>query len=176
MDTKPNFHLEISGRGTAKSYALVQDIIANQVSKTFIAYVNCPSLRMTKYIIEKVKYYGGDETRVIPFLKVQELSGKNLINSKLYFDDFDWNGNLKVEDIKDIKIDTYYCSSPSRKRDITEFSVETDVLAKLIEMNNGIVFKRNFINKWSDARCIKDAKSALTAEQFDLEYCANYLK
>jgi hypothetical protein len=174
------FHLEISHRGAAKSYRIVSDILYQQsLNVNFVAGVSSFSPRAVKMIKKTLLNRGGRKDAFVSVNNYYDFVSNKDIVSKFYFDEFENNNWLTPEIAEEVVKSgpCYFVSSPAKIRNVLNFSPKTDVLAKLITLNNGFLLNRiQFNDVTMSPEFLKQAKEATSEESFKAEILSQFLK
>lgn len=154
-------YLEISPRGSGKTYRLIKDA-ANflQENPDKNIGVNAMSLRAAKSIQDKLFKLGHSREKIL-LNKILPIASKN------YYDDFEWfeSKSLPIS----IGMSDYYCTSIRKKRKYGQEREPFDFLLSLIEANKGkYVCFHNFY--FADLELIERAKKDISKDHFDTEF------
>lgn len=163
--------VEISPRGSGKTYRMVADIVnklMTNIHAQIIVFV--PSIE--SYDIIKTKVLS-----IYPDARIQK--GTSMedggINTFRYFDEFERIGFLDIEEVLD---SDYFCTSPIKKRNIKRDDLTHDFLINLIKRNN-FIYENHMINALSsmvDKNVLRIASENMPADRFDLEYLGIFIE
>lgn len=171
-------YLEISGRGTGKTYRIAHAVAAYLLEdEKNIANIVCPHLRQAEIVKENNKALlekNYNRIRCVTFDR------KNAVvhgyrNVKNFYDEFDYlNFNLNKNDpffFGDAFKDDYYVTTPAKIRDLSKISIQelakTDFLIRLLLENKGMYC--SYVNTMLDPAWLKSY-----LENYDKEPLENF--
>lgn len=176
-------YLEISGRGTGKTYRLIE------AAKAYVAldYRNVPNIILpTQGHAERLKEFVETNNKNNPAVEQFNYTipgRKNFIvrgynNVRNFFDDFDFM-NITFNDVGFSYQDDYFCTTPARVRDLSNISIQqaakTDLLLRLILENHGMYC--SFINPMFDPSWLKPiAEKYQDDDAFEKEIEGKFIK
>lgn len=153
-------YLEISPRGTGKTYRLIQDATNFlQENPDENIGVNAMSFRAAKIIQDQLVKLGHSREKIL-LNKILPVASKN------YYDDFEW---FKSEGLPiSIGKNDYYCTSIRKKRKYGQKREPFDFLLSLIEANKGkYVCFHNFY--FTDLEFVEHTKKNMRQDHFDTQ-------
>lgn len=186
-------YLEISGRGTGKSYRLAQAALQylSQDSRNIVNIV-CPTQRQAECVKKQALQISknpevADRIRCIKFER-EDPAVRGFANVRNFYDEFDFiDFKLQKNDpffFGDAFQNDYYVTSPARIRDLSKTTIQelakTDFLIRLLAENKGMHVSFHAWWMWGERNSFNILKEAMIKESgqeaFETEIEGRFIK